>query len=105
MFYLASNSYWNRRAVVFMKPTIGKNFLAYFFPPCVCVCVCVRKVPMNHGKKAKVWVPEKTSSNFFLLIDLNGTKKFTKLFSDIPITVHGCNFKVPSYLFEIWHRK
>lgn len=40
MFYLASNSYWNRRAVVFMKPTIGKNFLAYFSPLCVCVCAC-----------------------------------------------------------------
>lgn len=42
MFYLASNSYWNRRAVVLMKPTIGKNFLAYFSPLCVCVFVLVR---------------------------------------------------------------
>lgn len=40
MFYLASNSFRNRRAVVFMKPTIGKNFLAYFFLLCVCVCAC-----------------------------------------------------------------
>lgn len=38
----ASNYFRNRRAVVFMKPTIGRNFLAYFsFPLCVCVCASV----------------------------------------------------------------
>lgn len=60
MFYLASNSYWNRRAVVFMKPTIGKNFLAYFFHVCVCLCLymCVFFFKIL-GAKSTLFVCEK----------------------------------------------
>ena len=64
----------------------------------VCVCVCVTE-------KKKVKVLTVPASSFSFLIDMNGAKNSISCFSDIPRTVHGCNFKMPSDLFEIWHRK